>query len=152
MRILATTFAISVVCLVTAEGAKAVDLSKPFVMVSVPNKPLYLGEVYGPGLREVGAQVTAHVVANYPYHISVSFDGLRHQRSRVAMSPKHLTATVNGREVPIGAGRVPVVSQGPTPLAGVDVPIDLQVGVKAVASYPAGRYGGTLVLTVTPGH
>ena len=78
MRILAKTCAILAVCLLTAGGAKAVDFSKPFVMVSLPNKPLNLGEVYGPNLKEVGAQVTARVVANVPFHVLVSFDGLRH--------------------------------------------------------------------------
>jgi hypothetical protein len=136
----------------SGEDEQAAEQSAPFVALLVPGKPLYLGEVYGPGLKEVGAQVNAHVVANCPYHILVSFDGLRHERSRVEISPKHMTATVNGKSVPIGVGRVPVASQGPTPPGGVDVPIELQLGVKSMAMYPAGRYGGTLVLTVTAGH
>lgn len=152
MRILAKTCTILTVCLVAAGGAKAIDTSMPYVAVSIPNKLLYLGEVCGPTLKEVGAQVTAHVEANIPYHISASFDGLRHQGSHVAISPKHLTATMNGKDMPIGATRVPIVSQGPTPRGGVDIPLDLQVGVKPVALYPAGRYRGTLVITVTPGH
>lgn len=152
MRTLAKTCTILAVCLVMTGGAKAIDTSMPYVAVSIPKKPLYLGEVCGPALKEVGAQVTAHVEANIPYHISASFDGLRHQGSRVAISPKHLTATINGKDLPIGTSRVPVVSQGPTPRGGVNIPLDLQVGVKPVASYPAGRYRGTLVITVTPGH
>jgi hypothetical protein len=152
MRILAKTCAILAVCLVAAGGAKAIDTSLPYVAVTIPDKPLHLGEVCGPNLREVGAKVTAHVVANIPYHISASFDGLRHQRSNVAISSKHLTATLNGRDMPIGTSRVPIASQGPTPRGGVDIPLDFQVGVKAVASYPAGRYRGTLLITVTPGH
>jgi len=122
------------------------------VALFVADKPLYLGEVYGPGLKEVGARVTAHVVANHPYHVLASFDGLRHERSRTEISPTHMTATVNGKSVPIGTGRVPILSQGPTPPGGVDVPIELQLGVKAMASYPAGRYSGTLMITITAGH
>ena len=152
MRILAKACTILVVSLVMTQVAQAIDPSLPFVAVSVPNKPLYLGEVYGPALKETGGRVVAHVVANCPYHISASFDGLRHQASKVAMSPKHLTAAINGKPVLIGAGRVPIVSKGPTPRGGVDVPIDLQVGVRAMSVYPAGRYIGTLVLTVTAGH
>jgi hypothetical protein len=153
MRILAKICAVLAICLLATSGAKAVDLSKPFVMVSLPKKAqLNLGEVYGPSLKEVSGQVTAHVVANHSYHISASFDGLRHQKSQIAISPKHMTATINGKEVPIGTGRVPIASHGPTPMGGEDVEIELQVGVKAVASYPAGRYRGTLMITITAGH
>lgn len=151
MRTLAKICSILTVCLVAAPGAKAIDTSMPYVAVSIPEKPLYLGEVCGPNLKEVGAQVTAHVEANIPYHISASFGGLRHQRTNVAISPKHLTATINGKDLPIGDYRVPIVSEGPTPRGGVNIPLDLQVGVKPLASYPAGRYRGTLVITVTPG-
>lgn len=135
-----------------AGDAKQAEEPVPFVALVVSDKPLYLGEVCGPGLHEVGGQVTAHVVANCPFHVLASFDGLRHQRSHVEMLPKDLTATINGKGVSIGSGRVPIISQGPTTGAGVDVPIDLQVAVKTVAAYPAGRYRGTLVLTITPGH
>lgn len=152
MRILAKACTILVVSLVTTQAAQAIDPSLPFVAVSVPQKPLYLGEVYGPALKETGGRVVAHVVANCPYHISASFSGLRHQASKIVMSPKHLTASINGKPVAIGAGCVPIVSKGPTPRGGVNVPIDLQVGVKAVPLYPAGQYSGTLVLKVTAGH
>jgi len=151
MRILAKTCAILVVCSVAAQGAKAIDRSQPYVVVSIPDKPLNLGEVCGPNLKEVGAKVTAHVEANIPYHISASFGGLRHQSSNVAISPKHLTATINGKDLPIGSSRVPIASQGPTPRGGVKIPLDFQVGVRAVAVYPAGRYRGALIITVTPG-
>jgi hypothetical protein len=136
----------------SADGEATDEPAPPFVALSVPKKPLYLGEVYGPGLKEVGARVTARVVANHSYHVLASFDGLRHERSRVAISPAHMTATVNGKPMPIGTGRVPILSQGPTPPGGVDVPIELQLGVKSMASYPAGRYGGTLMITITAGH
>lgn len=151
MRILAKTCVILAVCLGATRGARAVDPSLPFVAVTVPRGPVNLGEVCGPNLKEVGARFDAHVVANCPYHISASFDGLRHQSRKVAISPKHMTVMINGREVPVGTGRVPIASQGPTPRGGVDVPVELQVGVKAKASYPAGRYNGTLVITITAG-
>ncbi len=152
MRILAKTCVILAVCLVAAGGAKAFDPSQPFVIVSIPDKPLNLGQVCGPNLKQVGAQVTAHVVANYPYVISASFSGLRHERRSVEISSQHLSATINGKQMPIGGGSVVVTSQRPTPRNGVDIPLELQVGVKTVASYPAGRYGGTLVIKVTAGH
>ncbi|MGE5295307.1 MAG: hypothetical protein ACM3VT_10815 [Solirubrobacterales bacterium] len=152
MRILAKTCAVLAVCLVVARGAKAVDPSQPFVIVTIPKTPLDLGDVAGAILRQVGAQVTAHVVANYPYHISASFSGMRHQTKNVEISAEHMSATLNGKPLPIGGGKVPVATQGPTPRGGVDIPLNLQVGVKTVASYPAGRYAGTLVITVTAGH
>ncbi len=151
MRISVKAFVILAVCLAAARGAKAIDMSQPFVAVTAPRTPVNLGEVCGPNLKEVGAKFNAHVVANCPYHISASFDGLRHQNRRIAISPKHMTVTINGRQVPVGTGRVPIAARGPTPRGGVDVPVELQVGVKAKASYPAGRYNGTLVITITAG-
>jgi hypothetical protein len=152
MRILAKTCAILAVCLASAGAAHAFDPSQPFVIVSIPDKPLNLGEVCGPTLKQVGAEVTAHVVANYPYVISASFTGLRHERRNVEISSDHLSATINGKQLPIGGSGVVVTSQGPTPRNGVDIPLELQVGVKTVASYPAGRYVGNLVIKVTAGH
>lgn len=129
-----------------------IDPSQPFILLTLPRDPVHLGEVYGPDLRQMGARLTARVVANCPYHISASFNGLTHEGHRVTISPTHMTVMINGRSVPVGAQRVPIASEGPTPYSGVDVPIDLQVGVKAMNLYPAGRYRGSLVITVTPGH
>jgi len=42
-------------------------------------------------------------------------------------------------------------SKGPTPSDGVDVPIDLHVGIRRIRQYPAGHYNGLLVLTVMAG-
>ena len=35
--------------------------------------------------------------------------------------------------------------------SGVDVPVELQVGLTNMESYPAGQYNGTMVITVMPG-
>jgi len=52
----------------------------------------------------------------------------------------------------VGKARVPIVTNGhPTPRSGTDVPIQLQVAVKGLEHYPAGQYGGTLVLTIMAG-
>jgi hypothetical protein len=52
----------------------------------------------------------------------------------------------------VGIGRVPIAtSHVPTPRGGVQVPIEVQVGLKRWTSYPAGRYGGNLVITVMAG-
>jgi hypothetical protein len=157
---LAKGSAMVAVCLATTGIASAVgmlgmpmiDMSKPFVAVKVPEVPLHVGDVYGPGVKQLEGQVVARVVANCPYHLSASFEGLRHQEGKAAISPKDMAVMINGRAVPVGKARVPIVTNGhPTSGRGTDVPIQLQVAVKGLAHYPAGRYGGTLVLTIMAG-
>jgi hypothetical protein len=149
MRNLAKIFVIVTACLVMADVAAAVNLEMPFVSVSLPRTPIYVGDLYGPGLKRVGAEFKAHVVANCPYHVEASFQGFRHQGGAVTISAKHLTVAINGKEVPVGTGRVSIAeSSKPTSSGGVDVPVDLQLGVTGLASYPAGRYTGALVITV----
>lgn len=138
--------------LVITGSASAIDLSMPFVKVAVPRKPAYLGKVWGPGLKQVGAQLSARVTANCPYHLEASFQGLRHEAGKGAVSPKDLSVAINGRQVAVGGGRVPIAhSNKPTPVNGTDVPVTLEVGLRGLASYPAGRYSGILVITVTAG-
>jgi len=139
-------------CFAMVSSATAIDRSQPFVAVAVQSRPLYLGEVYGPGLKQIGAQVNARVMANCPYHVEASFQGLRHVQGKATISAKNMLVVINGREIPVGTGRVPVASSNePTPYDGVDVPIELQVGVRGLEYYPAGRYGGALVITVMAG-
>jgi hypothetical protein len=150
---LAKSSAMVVVCLAATGIASAVnvpkiDMSKPFVAVKAPEVPLHLGDAYGPGQKQLEGQVVAHVVANCPYNLSASFEGLRHEQGKAAIAPKDMSVTINGRAVPTGGkARVPLVTNG-RPTSGTNVPIQLQVAVKGLATYPAGRYGGTLVLTI----
>ena len=165
MRNLAKIIAIVAACLVMADGAVAgnsatpsrgallprlpANLAMPFVSVSLPRTPIYVGKVWGPGLRRVGAEVVARVVANCPYHVEAGFQGFQHEGSAVAISHKHLSVAINGKEVPVGTGRVLIArASKPTSAGGVDVPVDLQLGVTGLASYPAGRYSGALVITI----
>jgi len=149
---LAKSSAMVVACLIAARTASAVDMAQPFVQVKVPQKPLYLGEVYGPGVKQLAGQTVARVVANCPYHIEVSFAGLSREQDGAAIAREHLSVAINGRSLPVGKGRVPIAtSRHGTSSSGVDVPIELQVGVNGLASYPAGRYAGTLVITVMAG-
>jgi hypothetical protein len=164
---LAKTCAIVTACLAATCVASAVRLPSPvaikrhrsmpvaypqapFVSVTVSGEPLNLGSVPGPGMHQARSQMTAHVVANCPYHIEASFTGLRHGGKVIA--PQHLSVAVNGKEMPIGSGRVTIAQSGvPTPPGGQDVPVDLQVGFMGAPIYPAGRYLGTLVLTIMVG-
>ncbi|MBN1360260.1 MAG: hypothetical protein JW993_06700 [Sedimentisphaerales bacterium] len=170
---LAKTFAIVAVCLATADAVSAVSRpqllqrerrrtfeaaanaanalyqSGPFVGVTVTDEPLELGEVVGPGWHHLQSHLTAHVVANCPYHIEASFTGLRHGNGGKLVLPQHLTVAINGKETPVGTGRVTIAQSGrPTGPAGEDVPVDLQVGFMGLSTYPAGRYNGNLVLTI----
>lgn len=151
MRFLAKTCVILAVCLVATQGAKAVDWSEPFVAVKVPREPVFLGEMYESSLKKSVARIGAHVVANCPYHILASFEGLRHQAYGVSIAPKDLSVAINGQQVPVGTARVPIVSNGPTSRSGDEVPIEIQVGLRTIQCYPAGRYVGTIMITITAG-
>ncbi len=149
---LAKTCAIVTVCLAVADIASAVYPEQPFVSVTVTRDPLDLGEAVGPGLHQLTSRLKAHVVANCPYHIEASFTGLRNGTGGKAILPQHLSVAINGKETPVGTGRVTIVtSNRPTGPGGEDVPVDLQVGFLGVPTYPAGQYRGALVLTVMAG-
>jgi hypothetical protein len=53
--------------------------------------------------------------------------------------------------VPIGTQFVEIATGGPTPPAGVDVPIVVEIRTAGVLAYPAGQYGGNLAITVRGG-
>jgi hypothetical protein len=149
MRSLAKVVVGVAICLAAADSAAAVDMALPFVSVSLPRTAINIGEVWGPGLHRAGAEFMAHVVANCPYHVEASFQGFRHETGAATVSPRHLSVAINGKNVPVGDGRVQIArGSRPTPANGVDVPVDLEVGVTGLASYPAGRYRGALVITV----
>lgn len=149
MSSLAKVFTGVAICLAVVNSAAAVNMEMPFVSVSLPRTPVHVGEVWGPGLNRAGAEFMAHVVANCPYHVEASFQGFRHEKGAATMSPKHLSVAINGKNIPVGTGRVQIAKGSKaTPANGLDVPVDLQVGVTGLASYPAGRYSGALVITV----
>ncbi len=146
---LAKTYAMVAVCLTATGIASAIIRPRPFVSLTIPSKALDLGEVHGPGSKQLMARVTARVVSNCPYRVEASFRGLKHERGQAALSGSDMSVAINGREVPQGNRRVLVAtSQKPALGKGVNVPIELKVGMKGSASYPAGRYGGTLLITV----
>lgn len=146
---LAKTFAMVTVCLAAAEVASAGFPAKPFVSVTVKDGLLDLGDPVGPGYHQLKSSVDAHVVANCAFDIEASFSGLRSGRRGAAIAPRHLSVAVNGKEVPVGTGRVNIAqSNGPTGPGGEDVPVELAVGFLSLPRYAADRYHGTLVLTI----
>jgi hypothetical protein len=118
----------------------------PFVKVTVPRGPVYLGDVWSGSAFQAGAQVDVHVVANCPYQIEASFRELKRGTGDQPVAPQHLLVAINGKRTSLG-GRVTVAqSREPTPPKGVRVPVELQLGVDSVMNCRAGRYNGTLVI------
>ena len=94
------------------------------------------------------SRIVARVLANCPYHIEASFKGFKHEKGEV-MDPKYQLVSINGTEVPVGAGRAPIAqSSKPTPPTGCDVPVDFRVRLSGLPSWRAGRYNSVLVVTV----
>jgi hypothetical protein len=121
-------------------------------LVSVPKTPLRFGKVSGPGPMRLKAETTARVVANCPFRLLATFEGLTEAAGKtVAISPSQITVTINGKEVPIGTERVQIAAGGPTPAGGAGIPVVIEMTVKGASSYPAGQYGGNLALTVVTG-
>jgi len=152
MSNLAKIILAGMVCFVMAGSASAENPGQPFVKVTVPQETVDLGTVWGPGVKRLAAKLQAHVLANCPFHLSASFRGFRHEQGKAVISTRDLLVAINGEVVSSGTQRVSIASSSkPTPGGGVDVPVDLQVGVKGCEYYPAGRYNGVLVITVMAG-
>jgi hypothetical protein len=120
----------------------------PFVKVTVPKQPVQLGDVWSSEAFQAGAKVDVHLVANCPYQVEASLRDLKYGAGNESLSPKQVVVAINGKQTSL-RGRVPVaVSRPPTPANGVDIPVQLQVGVNNIMNCRAGRYNGTLVITV----
>ena len=70
---------------------------------------------------------------------------------KIAIPPAQMVVKINGKEVPVGTDRVLIATGGPTPPAGVDVPVVIEMEMKGASSCRAGRYGGNLMLAVKTG-
>jgi hypothetical protein len=139
-------------CLATGSIAAADFPELPCVRLELPNEPINLGEAWGSGGKLIGTRFMARVVANCRYHIEASFETMQQHNGKARVSGKDITVMVNGKKVTVGKGRV-TIAQGrrPTPDGGMDVPIELRVHVDDWMKYPAGRYGGKLVLRIVAG-
>jgi hypothetical protein len=126
--------------------------SKPGVMLSVPKAPLRFGMVSGPGPKRLRAEVTARVLANCPFRVAASFQGLTQVANRTVVIPSgQIAVTINGKAVPVGTDKVVVAGGGPTPPGGANVLITIEMEVKGASSCPAGQYGGDLALIALVG-
>jgi hypothetical protein len=162
MRTLAKICVSAVVCLGMTGGGWARDHShgnrppagpfRPGAVLSVPKTPLRFGEVSGPGPKRLRAEVTARVMANCPFRVAASFQGLTQRADRTVVIPSgQITVTINGRNVPVGTNRVVIAGGGPTPPGGVNVLVAVEMEIKGASLCQAGRYGGNLTLTTLTG-
>ncbi len=124
----------------------------PVAVVSGPQTPLSFGKIAGPGPTRLKAETTVRVAANCPFRLMASFQGLvGGATDRAAIPPQLMKVTINGKEVPIGTQFVQIATGGPTPPAGVDVPVAVEIKTAGVLAYSAGQYGGNLTITVRGG-
>jgi hypothetical protein len=128
-------------------------MRRPVAMVSAPRKPLtFTKKVVGPGPTLLTGDTAVLVAANRPFRLLASFRGFVGETAvRAAILPKATKVTINGKDVPVGKEFVEIATGGPTPPSGMEVPIVVEIKTSGVLTYPAGRYGGNLTITVRGG-
>lgn len=163
MQSLAKMGIVAVICLGATVGAEAgapagprgpgpngpgAGGPRPVAGVKLPQTPLCFRVVPTKGPRRLQAKTTVRVRANHPFRLAASFGGLTQSAGQAEIPPKQMTVTINGKNVAVGTERVQIASGGATPGDGVAVPIVIEVMLKGSTFYPAGQYGGDLVLSV----
>lgn len=152
MKKLLVICAMALVWFGLAAAAPAMPLHEPFVTVSVKPGTIDLGAVSHLGTHSLPAKLTAHIVANCPHHVEASFEPFRQEGGGGLVPPEHTSIQINGVDVPAAGRGVPIASSTrPTPVGGVDVPVNLNFSVLNVLQCPPGTYRGTLSLTVMAG-
>jgi hypothetical protein len=122
-----------------------------FASVTVTPGEVDLGTVPFPGLDtcRMPARLEAHIVANCPHYVAVSFGGFTRTRDGDSIPAENVSIAVNGVNVPVNGRRIPIASSfKATPKEGVDVPVDIEFELKQGVKYPAGRYQGTIAFLV----
>lgn len=123
---------------------------EPYVGISVTPDSLNLGVVSPIGFKDLPAKLEARIVANCPHQVEASFEPFKGEEYNTTIRPEHTAIEINGVKIPVSAGSgVPIISSvNPTPPGGVDVPVDIKFSVRGLMLYPAGKYKGTLILTI----
>jgi hypothetical protein len=125
--------------------------SGKFASVTITPSEVDIGIVRFPGLEKSGmpAKLEAHIVANCPHYVAVSFGGFALTRNGDSIPAENISVAVNGINVPVNGRHVPIASSfRPTSEEGVDIPIDVNFELKR-GKYPFGKYKGTLAVLVT---
>lgn len=155
-KILGLILSISIVCLGMAMNVQAIhpavrpmiNPGKPYISLTFRPDKLDLGTV--PLNGEMPAKLDAHIVANCPHQIKVSYEPFEKGRNKVAVKPEHTSVVINGKNVPeVGRAVTIINSAKPTPSTGINVPVDVMFTVANTVIYPAGSYKGALIFTVT---
>jgi len=132
----------------TAQAAQRSLSREPFVSVSFKPDEIDLGSLK-PTVDGLPAQLKAHIIANCPHQIEVSFTPFKGKRGHTIPANETIV-TINKVRVPVGRDRVPIITSDiPTPRNGVEIPLELRFHVDAARLYPMGQYEGTLAFTVT---
>jgi len=123
---------------------------EPFVNLSVKPEKVNIGIVPSRGRGGAEVELEAHIVANYPYQIKASFTPFKKLRSSTKIKPKHMSARINGSNVPIAGTAVPIIrSVEATPPGGINIPVNVNLSLENGMMYPAGMYKGDLIFTIT---
>jgi hypothetical protein len=123
----------------------------PFASVAITPSEIDLGMIRFPGLDKSGTptKLKARIVANCSHYVAVSFGGFTHTHDGDRIPDENVTVMVNGISIPVGGRGIPIVdSLKPTPKEGVEIPVDVEFGLKRWVSYPSGKYRGILAFTV----
>jgi len=122
-----------------------------FASVTVTPGEIDLGMMPFPGLdtSRMPAKLEAHIVANCPHYVAISFSGFTRTSDGDSIPAENISIAVNGVNVPVNGRRVPIANSfKPTPKEGVDIPVDIEFELKRGVKYPAGKYKGTLAFLV----
>ena len=131
--------------------APAGERNRDFIMLTFDVEKIDLGQVKPAGVNETVTKLKAHVVANCPHHVDVSFSPFKHESSKAAVLPEHTNVTVNGSKLPAGNSSVSIVdSEQGTPVGGVDIPVEVKFGFTNMIGYQAGNYQAILTFTIMP--
>jgi hypothetical protein len=77
-------------------------------------------------------------VSNCPYQVQASFRELKHGTANESVAPKHLLVMINGKQAAMGQRVAVTQTREPTSINGVDVPVQLQLGVDNLMNFRAG--------------
>jgi hypothetical protein len=148
MRNLTTICIAGVLCLGATSGAQAQSRPGAAARVQVPPTPLIFTDVPGSAGTRLAAKLDATVISNHPYYLGASFRGLTQVKGKQAIPPQQTVVKINGRLVPVGAAPIVIGTGGPTSVAGVKVPVTVEIEFKNGAVCPAGQYSGGLTLYI----